>query len=655
VSHRGLAGAVSVGPPAVIIGCRTLGSVALTVDGAPAPPELLWRKHLALLVYLARSPRLSRSRDHLIGLLWGDRPEAAARHSLSEALRVIRRHAGQEALDVSVGQIGLAPGAVALDVDQLEAFAAADDWAAAGALVGGEFLEGFAVPDASPFEDWLTSERAHWRRRGTEALVRWAEALIRAGRSAEAWGPASRAMTLEPSSEAAARAALRALALVGDRAGALELYERFGARLGELGVQPGRETAALADRIRRERGPRRAPVPADETPSSRAPLGGRSEELARLLEGAARSGRTGRAALLLLEGEAGIGKSRLLEEMLTLTRLEGTSVATARAVESDRVQANSGVLALARGGLLDFAGSGAAPPGALAALAAVLPAWAERFPGATAAEPVPLPRALGEVVRAAAAEQPVVLALDDAQWIDADSALALGAVLRDLSDSPVTVILATAPYPPRPEIDELRSRIGRDVEGDAIRLRRLDREALRHLAEQMLPDYDATALDRVVRRVANDSAGLPLLAVELLRAVALGLDLGTISGAWPAPLHTLDQSLPGELPDAVITAIRIAARRLTPTAQRVLAAAAVLGDLATPPVLERALTLSPDEVGRALDELEWHRWLTAEPRGYSFVARIVRQVVERDMVTAGQRRRVLDAAAAAAQPVVPRA
>jgi DNA-binding SARP family transcriptional activator len=643
---------MSVVPPAVVIGCRTLGSVALTVDGEPAPPELLWRKHLALLIYLARSPRLSRSRDHLIGLLWGDRPEAAARHSLSEALRVIRRHAGQEALDVSVGQIGLAPGAVALDVDQLEAHAAAEDWAAAGALVGGEFLEGFSVPDASPFEDWLTSERALWRHRGTEALIRWADGLVRTGRSAEAWEPASRAMALEPTSEPAACAALRSLALVGDRAGALELFERFKTRLAEMGVSPGRETVALAERIRRERGPRAAPAPPHEAPPARPPLGGRSEELARLLEGAVRSARTGRASLLLLEGEAGIGKSRLLEEMLTLLRLEGTSVAAARAVEGDRVVPGSGVLALARGGLLDLPGTTAAAPGALAALAAVLPAWAERFPGVASAEPVPLPRALAEVVAAAAAEQPVVLALDDAQWVDPDTALGLGGVLRDLAAAPVTVVLATAPYPPRPELDELRSRIGRDLEGSAIRLRRLDRAALRHLAGQMLPDYDPTALDRVVRRVANDSAGLPLLAVELLRAVALGLDLGTISGAWPAPLHTLDQSLPGELPDAVITAIRIAARRLSATAQRVLAAAAVLGDLATPPVLERALGLPADEVGRALDELEWHRWLTSEPRGYCFVARIVRQVVERDMVTAGQRRRVLEAAA---QPVVPKA
>ncbi len=85
--------ALRASEPAVIV-CRTLGPIEVTVDGAPAPAELLWRKHLALLVYLARSPRQTRSREHLIGLLWADRTELAARHSLSEALRVIRRHVG---------------------------------------------------------------------------------------------------------------------------------------------------------------------------------------------------------------------------------------------------------------------------------------------------------------------------------------------------------------------------------------------------------------------------------------------------------------------------------------------------------------------------------------------------------------------------------
>jgi hypothetical protein len=91
----------------------------------------------------------------------------------------------------------------------------------------------------------------------------------------------------------------------------------------------------------------------------------------------------------------------------------------------------------------------------------------------------------------------------------------------------------------------------------------------------------------------------------------------------------------------VVAAIRIGFRRLSPVAQRVLAAASVLGDLVPATLLERAVSLGPEETAIALDELEWHRWLMAEPRGYSFVARIVRRVVERDMVTEGQRRRVL--------------
>ncbi len=630
-----------------VIHCRTLGPVELNVDGAPAPSELLWRKHLALLVYLARSPRRARNRDHLVGLLWADRTETAARHSLSEALRVIRRYAGQTGVEVTVGLVRLAPGAVELDVERLEELATAEDWEAAAELVLGEFLEGFGVPDASEFENWLAAEREHWRQRGIEVLVRYAESLTRAGRAPEACGISRRALAIDPTSETAVRSALRSLALVGDRAGALEVFDRFRARLAEVGVQPSEDTRSLVTRVQRVH----APPPevraawADGEAVVRPPLAGRADELGRLLEGANRALRTRRSALLLVEGEVGVGKTRLLEEMLALLRLDGATVASARAVQADRGERWNGVLALARGGLLEAPGLAAAPPAALAAFAAALPEWAERFPAVSSqdiARP-PLGRALVETVRAAAEEQPVVLAVDDAQWLDQDSALALGGAMRDLAAAPLTLVLATSPHPPRPELDELRSRIGRDFEGSAVRLRPLDRASLRDLAGCMLPGYDAVALDRVVRRVATDSAGFPLLATELLRAVALGLDLGTISGAWPEPLHTLDQSLPGDLPDAVVAAIRVAFRRLSPAAQRVLVAAAVLGDLATPARLERALSMDPKEAGLALDELEWNRWLLAEPRGYSFVARIVRQVVERDMLTPGQHRRILDA------------
>ncbi|HEX5963428.1 MAG TPA: AAA family ATPase, partial [Gemmatimonadales bacterium] len=518
-----------------MIFCRTLGPVELSVDGGPAPPELLWRKHLALLIYLARSPRRGRSREHLVGLLWGDRTEPAARHSLSEALRVIRHHAGEGSVEVAVGQVRLGATSVQLDVDRLEEHAAAGDWVTAAELISGEFLEGFALPEASEFEDWLAAERELWGRRGVEVLVSCAEAHAQVGKVEEAFGFAARALGLQPTSESACRCAMRCRSLAGDRAGALALFERFHSRLAEeVGVEPGEETLSLMERVRRERAPHgEAPLAhTDGMPVARPPLEGRGQELQLLLEAASGSARTRRPVLLLLEGNAGMGKTRLLDELLSRLRLDGIPVAAARAVEADRAEPWSGVLALARGGLMEAPGVGAAPAAALAAFAAVLPEWADRFRGAASlAAPHPLGRAFAETLRAAVEEQPVAVAVDDAQWLDQDSALSLGAVLRDLAATPLTLVLATAPYPPRPELDELRSRIGRELEGETVQLRVLNRAALRHLAERLLPGYDPVALDRVVRRVATDSAGLPLLAVELLRAVALGLDLGTISGA----------------------------------------------------------------------------------------------------------------------------
>src|SRR3989442_7533027 len=75
-----------------MIVCRTLGPVSVEVDGAGAPTELMWRKNIALVVYLARSPKRARTRDHLIGVFWGDKAQDAARHSLNHAAGPPRPH-----------------------------------------------------------------------------------------------------------------------------------------------------------------------------------------------------------------------------------------------------------------------------------------------------------------------------------------------------------------------------------------------------------------------------------------------------------------------------------------------------------------------------------------------------------------------------------
>lgn len=628
---------------------RLLGPPELEVGGEPPARELLWRKNLALLAHLARSPGLERARPHLLALLWGDKPESAARHSLNEALRTLRRHGG-EALVVTEGdRVALAPDQIELDVDRLEAALAAGETEEAAALVRGPFMEGFEVPDTSAFEDWLAAERLAWRGRAVDALAGRGEALLDRGEVAAAAALAERAFRLDLLSNAAARLAMRAEALAGERARALDRYRRFRDRLaGELGVEPEPETVRLADRIRLERSWRLPEAVREEaTAGRRQALVGREAELERALALWRRCRERPTAGLLVIEGEPGVGKTRLAEEVLARARLEGGVLAAIRAVRADRAAPWSGLAGLLRDGMIDAPGLAWAPGAALAAVAAEFPEWGERFAAEIAeAAPAPLGRAFAEILDAVSGEQPVALIVDDAEWLDPESARALGAALRDLAEHPFLLLLSTAAHPPPEEFDDLRARIGRDLEGEVIALRPLELEALEGLAGEVLPDFGPAARERIARRLLADSAGLPLLACELLNAVRLGLELEDAPPEWPAARKTLDQTLPGELPDAVASAIRIGFRRLGPSAQTALSAAAALGGRVDRETLARASGLAPEELDPALDELEWGRWLISEPRGYAFRARIVAEVVAEDMLTPGQRRRILERAGA---------
>lgn len=628
-----------------MISCHVLGPVELVVDGRPAPGELLWRKNLALLIYLARSPKRARSREHLIGLLWPDKPEAAARHSLNEAIRVLRKHTGGEAAIRSEGeQIHLSQGAVDLDADRLERAVAEEAWSEAAALVAGEFMEGFSIPGCSQLEDWLYTERLELNRQAVRALHERAEELLSEGETGEALSFANRALSLDPLSDAAVRVAMRSLAVAGDRAGALKVYESFEARLAEeVGIEPAVETRALLVRVTGERTWRFQPATESGAMqaegSRRAPLVERETDLVRLLEIWSVCREDRRATVALIEGDPGTGKSRLLEELSARSRLDGARVITARSVPADVSDAWSGLLALARGM------PGVSSPNAESA--AAVERLIECIEAQILGEPIEgasPTRLLAAAIEAVVADQPALLVLDDAQWTDSRSLEALDSLLRDLEDSAILVVLAFSGYPQRIELEAIRKRLNRELTGVGIELRPLSVNGIRQLARRMLPQYDEVEIDRVARRVSTDSAGLPLLVVELLHAVAIGLDLSGTGHAWPEPLRTLDQTLPGELPDTVVAAVRVGFRRLGEDAQTVLTAAAVLGERVDEEILARATGLEPDRLASALDEAEWQRWLTSDPRGYTYVARIVRDVVARDMLTAGQRRRIEEAA-----------
>jgi predicted ATPase len=252
---------------------------------------------------------------------------------------------------------------------------------------------------------------------------------------------------------------------------------------------------------------------------------------------------------------------------------------------------------------------------------------------------------LSEALAAVADEQPVLVLIDDAHWLDRESLLALGVCIRNLATSPVLFVLTALPQIRRAELDEVRAHIGREIAGAAVTVHPLALDDLRELARGAFARYDDVQLERLARRLLVDSAGIPLLAVELLGALAAGLDMQHVSHAWPEPFRTLNQTFPADLPDVLTAALRVNFHSLSADARSVLVAAAVLEGRSPAPLLSHVSGVAGDALVAALDELEWRRWLACEPRGYSFVARIRRDVIARDMVGSAERARMLAAAA----------
>src|SRR2546427_9317077 len=196
-----------------------------------------------------------------------------------------------------------------------------------------------------------------------------------------------------------------------------------------------------------------------------------------------------------------------------------------------------------------------------------------------AAPAIPIGEALGSAVHAIAAEQPLLVALDDVQWSDRATLATLPALARDTAARPVLLLLGLSRGSPDGErLDELRARLGRDLEAAVVRLGRFDAAALRELVGWALPRYDADDAERLTRRVERATGGLPLLAVAMLEAVVAGFTPPTEAPAWPSRQRTLVDSLPGDLPPAVIGGICLRFRALPAPAQHVLGAAAALDE-----------------------------------------------------------------------------
>ncbi|MES1259406.1 MAG: BTAD domain-containing putative transcriptional regulator, partial [Gemmatimonadota bacterium] len=236
------------------VSARLLGAPQLLINGEEPPAELLWRKHLALCIALWCAPERRRSRDQLVGLLWSDKSERAAKHSLNEALRVIRRSVGSDAIDTT-GDAVVWIDAPELDTDRFLALELGEPDRAAE-LVQGSFCDGLVVQGAQAFESWLTAERDRWQAKCVDALVRASAAAEDRGDARRALELAERAVSLNELSDLAAQSLIRAHWLAHDRAAALAAGDAFRRRLErDLGIEPEERTSALLARVERQRWP----------------------------------------------------------------------------------------------------------------------------------------------------------------------------------------------------------------------------------------------------------------------------------------------------------------------------------------------------------------------------------------------------------------
>lgn len=346
---------------------------------------------------------------------------------------------------------------------------------------------------------------------------------------------------------------------------------------------------------------------------------GRRPELARvdaLLAGIGTGAET-----LLVEGEPGMGKTTLWLEGVARAAANGALTLTARPSGAEATFAWAAVGDLLEG-LPDAALDALPPPQARALRVALL----REAP--TADAPAPDPRAVAVALRNAlrelARDRPVLVAVDDIQWLDSASALALGFAIRRLREESVGFLLAR-----RVEGDGgLPMDLGRlptDARFDRLALGPLDIRSIGRLVEERL-GLDLPRED--VRRIHATAAGNPFYALELARAVGTGLPM-------PDSLrHLVGERvavLPAPTRDALAVAAALAHGRVARLADALGMAAAAVEELLAPAIDAHVLELRDDRLRFTHPLLRAAAWEETPPgRRREIHARLARIVGDRE-------------------------
>jgi DNA-binding SARP family transcriptional activator len=492
-----------------------LGGFRILTDSrfAGRAPSARQQELIAFLILHARRAPVPRQR--IAGSLWPESNDAQALTNLRRELHHLREAwPSLEAL-IDVGSRTLAWRDDAGVTVDLVAFEQAADRGLSGdraaLLDAARMYQGDLLPDVTA--EWIETDREQLRQRAKSVLSRLVAALERERAYGDAIEHAQQLSRLDPLEEQAWCTLMRCHARRGDRATALHLYQQWTALLKrELGAQPSAATRATYREI----------LDLGETPPSPAPprtsvypLVGRNFEF-RMLLNAWQGAIAGRPSLVLIRGEAGIGKSRLAEELIDWCRLEPVTAVAARCY------AGEGRLAYAP--IASWLKSDALQPTLRTLDEARLTDVARLHPELVATRPdVTAPdlqlenwqrlrffEALGQAFRSAA---PLVLVLDDLQWADADTIEWLHYFLRSASGSACLVVATVRAEEEQdnPPLGRTLGQLERDDLLTTIVLGPLDQEATALLAGAVAErSLDEAAQTRTFR----DTEGHPLFIIE---------------------------------------------------------------------------------------------------------------------------------------------